>query len=264
MDVLESLERADRLRGARAFQANIKLNGFLARSRAVIGDVGAYRQIGVRRMLGVLKAAVQCFRAQLRGARLGRTVTEARVGQSVPKRKLWAVLLVDIARYIFDRAFPRRLVEVRIACRTARIERVVVKRLLSNGARPGHRKFSAWIRFSEECPHQGGAGLHSRKPRGQDSWNMFKRPGKSERASAEQNKNDRFSSGNNRLQELLLHAWQSEMRTRSSFSRHLRSIFAQRKNHGVRVLSGLNGRGQLFVRCFSDAAALCIAHVIRA
>jgi len=93
----------------------------------------------------VLKAAVQCFCAQLRGARLRRAVAKARIGQSVSKRKLRAVLLVDISRDLFDRAFPRWLGEVGIARRTARIEGIVVKRLLPDTARPGHRKFSTWI-----------------------------------------------------------------------------------------------------------------------
>src|SRR5208282_623987 len=262
--VLETFERANRLRRARAFQANIELNGFFACSRTGVGDVGANGHLGVRRALRVTKTVVQRSRAQLSRARLRRSVAEARIGKSVAKRKLRTILLVDIARNIFVRGDRRRLREVRVSRWTSRIQRVVVQRFLTDAARPSHGKLTVWIRFSIEYTHQCRTGLDARKPRGENCRHMFERPGKRERSSAEQHQDDRFSSSNYRFQEIFLLARQPEISSRSSFTSHGRSVFAQRKYHRIRVLRDLDGFGQLLVRCVSDVAALRVPHMVRA
>jgi hypothetical protein len=56
--VLKTLESANRLRRARAFQPNIQLNSFLARSPAAIGDVGAGGYLGIGQAFRFAKAIV--------------------------------------------------------------------------------------------------------------------------------------------------------------------------------------------------------------
>src|SRR5580704_5325476 len=48
LHMLEALESANGLRGARALQANVELNGLLARACTGVGDVGADGKLGSR------------------------------------------------------------------------------------------------------------------------------------------------------------------------------------------------------------------------
>src|SRR5580692_5368767 len=130
--VLKALERANRLSRARTFQSNIQLNGFLAGACAGIGDVGADGNLGIRRPLRFAKAVVQGSSAHLSRTCLGWSVAEVCIREPVAERKLRTVLLIDISRDIFDRTFPWRLGEVGIACGASCVQRIIVKRLLTD------------------------------------------------------------------------------------------------------------------------------------
>src|SRR5579859_327100 len=240
LDMLKALERANRLRRARAFETNVELNCFLARALPRIGDLGADGQRGVRRAFLIQQTVVQCSGAQRCRTDLGSSKSEGRIRESVAEWKLRTVLLVDIPRNILVRALPRRPSKISLARWAARIELVIIKRLLPDGARPGHNQFSGWIGIAEERSNERGAGLHSRKPRGKNRGNVFERPGESEWPTAEEDQDDRFSRGNNRFEELFLAAWQAEMRARSSLTSHIWGVFTKRKNHGIGVLRGFD------------------------
>src|SRR5215470_16610404 len=81
-------------------------------------------------------------------ARGSRAVTEAGVGEAEAKRKLRCVLLIDVARNVFRLALFRRMVG--IAGGTARVELVVVERLLPDRTRPAEREMSGGRRFAKQ------------------------------------------------------------------------------------------------------------------
>src|SRR5579872_5229665 len=215
-------------------------------------------------MLRVPKTVVERLSAQLRRTCLRWPVIKAGIGQAIAEWKLRAVLLVDIPRDKLVRAFPGRFGEVGIASGAARVQSVVIERLLTDGSRPSYGKLSTRIRFTKQSAHESGAGLHSGKPGCENRRDVFKRPGKREWPPAKQNKDGRFSRGDNRFQEFLLAAWQAEVRARCGFSSHLRGVFTQSKNYGVRFLRGFDRFSQLLVRSFDYFAPLCVPQVIDA
>src|ERR1700722_10943077 len=107
------------------------------------------------------------------------------VRQAISKRKLRRTGLVDITRDVFFLAFVRWMLRVRH--RASGVQRVVVQRLLPGITRPAERQAPCWSGGAEKHVCDGIAGLHSRKPRGNDGGHVSEGPWKRQRPSAEQN-----------------------------------------------------------------------------
>src|ERR1700674_3414259 len=93
-------------------------------------------------------------------------------------------------------------------------QRVVIKRFLSDAARPTNNQFAAGIGFTKQRPTERRSGLSSRKPCRQHRRHILKCPWHRERTPAEENEYDRLSGADDGFGQFLLAPRQTEIRTR--------------------------------------------------
>src|SRR5207245_8046107 len=125
------------------------------------------------------------------------------------------VLLIDVTRHILRRHIRWRTRQIDLARRPSSAQGVVVKRFLSDAARPTNNQFAAGIGVTKQRPSQRRTGLSSRKPCRQHCRHMLKGPWRCKRTPAEENKYDRLSCIDDGLKQFLLAPGQTEIRTRS-------------------------------------------------
>src|SRR5271157_3225396 len=170
---------------------DVELNQFFARTRAGIGDAGFDRQ-GVDRARVAVQIVIQVRCAELGLADLSRSKSETGVRLSVAEGKLRGILLIDVARNILGVGIMRRVGEIRAVCRTPGTQCVVVKRLLTDAARPTYYQLTAGIGFTEQRPSERRTGFGSGKPGCQNRGYVVKSPRQCERTAAEENEHNRL------------------------------------------------------------------------
>src|SRR6202030_109308 len=181
------------------------------------------------------QALIQLTGPELSLAHFGRPISEGGVRASVAKGKLRRVLLINVARNVLRFHIRWRTCQIDLARRPSGAQRVVIKRFLSDAARPTNNQFAAGVGFTKQRPTERRTGLSSRKPCRQHCRRMLKGPRRRERTPAEKNKHDRLSRVEDGFEQFLLAPRQAEIRSRGCLPAHIRSL-AESENHEIRPL----------------------------
>ena len=129
---------------------------------------------------------------------------------------------------------------------------VVIQRFLADAARHGDGQPTAEVHLPEKHVNQGGPSLHAWVPRLNNCRHFIGHGGECKGAAAEDDQNNRLSSGHHGLKQLFLETRQRDVRARSGFPGHIAGSFAEGEHDQVGASGGVNSGGNPILRTTHD------------
>src|SRR5579884_247696 len=262
-NTLEAFQFTHRQGHGCALKAHVELHNFLTGYFARIRDFGRGGEHGFS-LCGV-QQDIQVCGVELRIAELNGSVMKRGVGETKAEGKLRGVRLVDVTGEVLFVTVRGRVRKIDVAGGATGVEGVVIQRLLTDGPRPTDDKLAAGIHGTEEDVDQSRTSLNPGEPRREDRRNVFKGPGKSKRAAAEEDQNNGLARGEDFLEKFpLLMAGQPEMSARGGLAGHAGSILSESEDGDIGLFRSFDGSGKFLVRSVKETGTAGVMNTIGA